>query len=89
MPENFTLPFMQMKIYSVLIKIPGNAVFSFNEMSILSIDLNNVNLDNNFHEDGSDTIIYIRHLACHIKFEKSKALKKAVSKELIPIAWHA
>ena len=47
-------------------------------MGILNIDLNNVNLDNNFDEDDPDTIIIIRLLAWHIKFEKRKALKKKV-----------
>ena len=45
-------------------------------MGILKIDLNNTNLDNNFDEDDPDTIILIRLLAWHIKFEKCKALKK-------------
>ena len=36
----------------------GNVVFSFNEMGILNIDLNNINLDNNFDEDDPDTIEY-------------------------------
>ena len=54
----------------------GNVVFICNEMGILNIDLNNINLDNNFDEDDPDTIILIRLLAWHIKFEKRKALKK-------------
>ena len=54
-------------------------------MAILSVNLNNINLDN-FDEDDSDTIILIRLLAWHSKFEKCKALKK--SEELMPIAWH-
>ena len=41
----------------------GNVVFSGNEMSILNIDLNNINLDNNFDEDDPDTIILIRLFA--------------------------
>ena len=41
----------------------GNVVFSCNEVGILNIDLNNINLDNNFDEDDPDTIILIRHLA--------------------------
>ena len=45
-------------------------------MGILNIDLNNINLDNNFDEDDPDTIIHIRILAWHIKFKKQKALKK-------------
>ena len=47
-------------------------------MDILNINLNNINLDNNFHEDDPDTIIDIRPFASSIKFEKRKALKKRV-----------
>ena len=50
-------------------KDSGNLVFSCNEMGILNIDLNNVNLGNNFDKDDPGTIIHIRHLAWHIKFE--------------------
>ena len=45
-------------------------------MSILNIDLNNINLDKNFDKDSSDTNILIRLLAWHIKFEKRRALRK-------------
>ena len=45
-------------------------------MRILSIYLNNINLDNNFDEDDPDTIILVRLLAWHIKFEKRGALLK-------------
>ena len=45
-------------------------------MDILDINLNNINLDNNFDEDDPDTIIHIRLFAWNIKFEKHKALKK-------------
>ena len=45
----------------------GNAVFSYNEISMVNIDLNNINLDNNFDEDDRDIIILIRLLAWHIK----------------------
>ena len=44
-------------------------------MGILNIDLNNIDLDNNFDEDDPDTIIYIRLFAWRIKSGKSKALK--------------
>ena len=53
----------------------GNVVFNCNEMGILNIDINNINLGNNFDEDDSDTNILIRLSAWHIKFEKPKALK--------------
>ena len=46
-------------------------------MGILNIDLNNINIDNNFDEDDPDTIIFIGLLALHIKFEKCKALKES------------
>ena len=56
----------------------GDAVFFLSRKwySILSIDLNNINFDNNFDENDPDTIIPIRLLSWHIKFEKCKALKK-------------
>ena len=48
----------------------------FNGMGILNIDLNNINRDYDFDDDDPDTIILIRLLAWHIKFEKRKELKK-------------
>ena len=45
----------------------------------MGVNLNNINLDNNFDEDDPDTIILIRFLAWQIKFEKRKELKKMVS----------
>ena len=64
-----------------------NVAFNCNEMGILNIDLNNINLDNNFDEDDLDTIIHVRLLPWHTKFEERKALKKDKSKELKPVAW--
>ena len=67
----------------------SNSVFDCNGMGILNIDLNNINLyDTNYEEDDPDTIILIRLLAWHIKFEKRKELKKKISEELMPLAWH-
>ena len=57
-------------------------------MGIFNIDLNNINLDNNFDEDNSNTIIFIKLLAWNIKFEKRKALKIELNEELMPIAWY-
>ena len=45
-------------------------------MGILNIDLNNINIDNNFDEDDPDTIILLKLLRSNIKTEKLKALKK-------------
>ena len=66
----------------------GNAVFNCNEMGIFNIDLNSINLHNNFDEDDPDTAFLTRLLAWHIKFEKCKELKKNVTEELMPVAWH-
>ena len=58
-------------------------------MGILSIDLNNINLDDtNYDVDDLETIIHIRLLAWYIKFAKRKALKKELNEELMLLAWH-
>ena len=41
-------------------------------MGTFNIDINNINLDNNFDKDEPDTIILIRLLAWLIEFEKCK-----------------
>ena len=43
-------------------------------MDVTIIVLNNVNRDSNFDEDYPDSIILIRLLAWHIKFENRKKL---------------
>ena len=59
-------------------------------MGILGVDLDKINLDddNNFYEDDTDTIINVRLLAWLNKFEKPKALKKTIDEELMLVAWH-
>ena len=57
-------------------------------MDILRVGLNDINLDNNYDEDDRKTIIHIRLLAWHTKFEKRKALKKDINEKLMPVAWH-
>ena len=70
-------------------KNSGNVTFSSDGMGIFSVDLNNINLDDaNFHENDLKTIIHVRPLAWHNKFEKRKAFKKNIKKELIPVACH-
>ena len=54
-------------------------------MVILHIDFNNVSLDKNFDEDDPNSIILIRLLLWHIKFEKRKPLKKELNEELMPV----
>ena len=52
-----------MMVYSFFYESSGDVTFCCNEMSILSVNLNNINLDNNFDEDNPDAIILIRLLA--------------------------
>ena len=66
----------------------SNVVFNCNEMGILDIDLNNINLNNDFDEDDPGTIIHVRLLAWHLKFEKCEALKKELNEELMPVVSH-
>ena len=54
----------------------GNVVFCCNEMDILSVNLNNIDLDNNFDEDDPDTTILVGLLAWHSKLKKHKSIKK-------------
>ena len=63
---------MQMMVYS-FDEDSGDVTFYCNKMGILSVNLNNINLDNN--KDYPDTIILIRLLAWHITFKKHKVLK--------------
>ena len=66
----------------------SNVTFCCNEMSILIIDLNNINPDNdnNFDEDDLDTIILVCLLAWHSKLKKYKTLTKGLNEELMPVA---
>ena len=59
----------------------SKSVLNCNGMGILNTDLNSNNLDDtNYDEDDPNTIILIRHLVWHIKFEKQKTLKKIKSR---------
>ena len=58
-----------MMVYSFLMKTLVMPHFVNNEMGILSVNLNNIDLDNNFDENDLDTIILIRLLAWHSKFK--------------------
>ena len=40
----------------------GDVIFNCNETGILNIDLNNINLDNNFDEDDPDTFLILVRL---------------------------
>ena len=59
-------------------------------MGILGVDVDKINLDDkyDFDEDDPETIVHVRLLAWHNKFEKRKACKKDIRKELMPAACH-
>ena len=68
----------------------GDITFSSDEMDILSVDLNNINIniDVNFEDDDSETIIYVRLMAwCNI-LKQHKAIKKDISNEIMHVACH-
>ena len=65
-----------MMVYSFLMKTLVMPHFVNNEMGIPSVNLNNIDLDNNFDEDDLDTIILIRLLDLHSKFKNAMHLKK-------------
>ena len=71
-------------------KVFGKITFFANEMSIFTVDPDKINLADNksVDKDHPETIIYVRLLVWHNKFEKRKA-QKDKSKELIPRAWHS
>ena len=50
----------------------GDAVFNYNEMGIVNIDLYNITLDNNFDKDDPDTIILTGLWVWHIKSNKTQ-----------------
>ena len=56
----------------------SKAVFFADQMGILGVDLDKANLDDyyNFADDDPETVIHVRFLAWHDKFEKRKAPKK-------------
>ena len=63
----------------------GDAVFNYNEMGIFNSDLNNISLGDNFDEEDPYTVILVRLLAWHTRFENRKALKKELNEGLMPV----
>ena len=74
MIKNFLLICMVMKIYATLMKILPVLYFPVMKyVFLIIIDLNDINLDDtSYEEDDLDTIILIRLLAWHNKFQKHK-----------------
>ena len=67
---------------------PGDAISNCKGVIIFNINLNNISLYDKFDEDDPDTVIPMRLLAWRIKFRKRKKLRKELSEELMPVAWH-
>ena len=64
----------QMMIYSFLMKVLVISNFLVNEIGILSVDLNNNNLDdNNFYEDDPETIIHVRLMAWYNRHKTTQS----------------
>ena len=55
---------------------------------MVRINLNNVNLDDNFDEEDPNIIIFIRLLTWHSKFGKRKELNKELNEELMLVVLH-
>ena len=66
----------------------GDAGFIYDEMDVVNVNLNNINVDNNFDEEDPNNIIHNRLLPWHTKLGKCKKLKKELNKKLILVAWH-
>ena len=75
-----------MIIYSFFDQYSRKARFCCYQMGILSVGHNNIDLDDTNYD--LETIIHIRLLPWHIKFEKRKALKKDVNEKVMLVAWH-
>ena len=73
----------------IFLKENSNNVTVFgHKMDILSVDLNNSNLDGvNFDEDDSETIIHVRFIAWKDRFKQPKPFIKDINKELMPVTW--
>ena len=72
----FPIGLLQVKWLNNFLLLCGNVIFSYNEMGVLNIYINDINLDNNFDADDPDTIILIRLLACILNLKNAKNFKK-------------
>ena len=88
MPENFCDALLTNDDILFFDEDFSKVIFLVNDMGIFGVDPDNVNLDNdvNICEDDPEIINHVRLLAWHDKFEKRKAFKKDISKELIAVA---
>ena len=65
----------------------GKVKFLSGQRVIFSVGLHKINLDYaDFCKDDPETIIHVRLLVWRNKFEKHKAFKKDITKELMSVA---
>ena len=63
-----------------------NVTFSSDKMGILSIDLNNINLDDDkFDDDDPEAIVQVRLMSWYNKRKHCKTSKNDISKVLMPL----
>ena len=67
-----------------IISVNEDLLIFSDKISIFSVDRNNTNFD----KDDSKTITHVRITVWHNKFKQREAIKKDISKELMPSAWH-
>ena len=68
-------------------KDSDNVAFSSDEISLLSGNLNNINIGHvNFDVDDPETIVHVRLMAWHNRLNNVKHLKKNIRKELMSVA---
>ena len=84
-PDWFATSKMSKKLYMALYADDGlplldedssGVTFCRNQLGNLNVNLNNINLDNNFDEDDPDTIILIRFWLGIVNLKNVKHLKK-------------
>ena len=58
-------------------------------MGILSVDLNNINLDDvKYDDDDPEAIIHVRLVSLYNKCKQRKSFENYRSKVLVPVPWH-
>ena len=48
-------------------------------------DLNNINPDDDNFDNDSETVIHVRHMAWHNRYEQRMACEKEIYKKLMPV----
>ena len=51
-------------------------------------DLNNINPDDDNFDNDSETVIHVRHMAWHNRYEQRMACEKEIYKKLMPVVWY-